>query len=282
MNKIFLTTVGVLLALPAAAVAFAQAKRPMLPALLPSQTAWQPSPASRWQVQYEGTLALHIKADVYALDLFDTPSAIIATLRKRGKRIVCYLNAGAWEKWRPDAKSFPLAVLGNHMTGWPDERWLDIRRMDLLQPIIAARLDLCRRRGFDGVIFDNVNSYTNPTGFPLTPADQLRYSAWLGNAARATGLAAGMNNNSEQARELEPYFDWAQAESCFDQGWCRNFKPFTDAKKAVLAIEYVPSRFDLNRLCKSAGALQITVMVKRRNLDAFRQDCSGLATPSSK
>ncbi len=278
MNKIFLNTVGVLLALPAAASAFAQAERPMLPALSRSQPAWQPSPASRWQVQYEGTPTLNIEADVFALDMFDTSASTIATLKKRGKRVVCYLNAGAYEKWRPDARRFPREVLGNDMADWPGERWLDIRRMDLLQPIMAARLDLCRKRGFDGVIFDNVNSYLNPTGFPLTPADQLRYSAWLGNEARARGLAAGMNNNSEQARELEPYFDWAQAESCFEEGWCKDFKPFTDAKKPVLAIEYLPSKHDLKTLCTAAAALQVTVIVKRRNLDAFRQDCGGRRT----
>jgi hypothetical protein len=160
------------------------------------------------------------------------------------------------------------------MADWPGERWLDIRRMDLLQPIMSARIDLCRKKGFDGVIFDNVNSYINPTGFPLTAEDQFRYSAWLGNEARARGLAAGMNNNSEQARELEPYFDWAQAESCFKEGWCKDFKPFTDAKKPVLAIEYAPTKYGLKTLCKAAASLQITVIVKRRKLDPFRRDCS--------
>jgi len=277
MKNLVVVLFNLLLALISDA-AEARERPPLLPAVVFNQAAWQPRPNLRWQIQYEGTLALNIAADVYALDLFDTPPSAISTLKNRGKRLVCYLNAGAWEKWRPDAASFPSVVLGKDMADWPGERWLDIRRMDLLQPIMTARLDLCRRRGFDGVIFDNVNSHINPTGFPLTPADQLRYSAWLGNAARARGLAAGMNNDSEQARELEPYFDWAQAESCFDQGWCRNFKPFTDAKKAVLAIEYVPSQYGLKTLCTQAAALQITVMVKRRKLDAYREDCGNLAS----
>lgn len=273
MKNISVGAISVLSALASYAAPLAPAKPPVVPSALTSRASWQPRPHLRWQVQYEGQLAFNIEADVYALDLFDSPTAAIAALKKRGKRLVCYLNAGAWEKWRPDAASFPSAVLGKAMDGWPGERWLDIRRMDVLQPIMAARLDLCRDRGFDGVIFDNVNSYINPTGFPLAPADQLRYSAWLGNEARARGLAAGMNNNSEQARELEPYFDWAQAESCFKEGWCKDFKPFTDAKKPVLAIEYLPSRYNLKTLCMKAAALEVTVILKRRNLDAFRRDC---------
>ena len=64
--------------------------------------------------------------------------------------------------------SFPSAVLGAEVEGWPGERWLDIRRLDVLGPILKRRLDLCRRKGFDGVEPDNVDAYANDSGFPLS------------------------------------------------------------------------------------------------------------------
>ena len=66
---------------------------------------------------------------------------------------------------RPDAGAFPDAVKGDS-NGWSGERWLDIRRLDVLGPIMQRRLDLCKQKGFDAVEPDNVDGYTNSTGLP--------------------------------------------------------------------------------------------------------------------
>ena len=47
--------------------------------------------------------------------------------------------------------------------GWPGEKWLDIRDLASLGPIMQARLDICERKGFDAVEFDNVDGYQNRT-----------------------------------------------------------------------------------------------------------------------
>jgi endo-alpha-1,4-polygalactosaminidase (GH114 family) len=138
---------------------------------------------------------------------------------------------------------------------------------------MLARLDLCREKGFDGVMLDNVNSYTNRTGFLLTGADQLRFNVWLANAAHERGLAVGMNNNAEQARQLAPYFDWALAEGCLSEGWCSSLQPFAEQGKAVVVIEYTDSRAKLDGFCRQASTLQFSVLAKKRELDAFRMDC---------
>ena len=67
-------------------------------------------------------------------------------------------------------------MLGKQYEGFPEERWLDIRRIDLLAPILRARIDACRAKGFDGVDPDNLNGFENDTGFPLTATDQLTTS----------------------------------------------------------------------------------------------------------
>src|SRR4051794_9896951 len=116
---------------------------------------WRPGARTTWQWQLSGRLDLSVPARGFDVDLFDTPASTVARLHARGRRVVCYLSAGSYERGRPDAASFPAAVIGRPLEGYPDERWLDIRRVDVLGPIMERRLDRCRRTGFDGVEADN-------------------------------------------------------------------------------------------------------------------------------
>lgn len=237
-------------------------------------TPWRPGPNVRWQVQYTAKpLDLGVEADVFKIDLFDTAPATVRNLKNRGKHAVCYVNVGAWEDWRPDAKRFPGATIGQEYEGWPGERWLDIRRIDLLGPVMRARLELCKIKGFDGVLFDNIDSYMQKTGFPITREHQLRYVLWLASEARKRGLAVGINNNPEQAEALLPHVDWAQAESCFSQGWCATLAPFVEAGKPVVVIEYTDDPEKMSAMCRDASTLSFSLMVKKRELDAFRREC---------
>ncbi|MGE5829393.1 MAG: endo alpha-1,4 polygalactosaminidase [Micromonosporaceae bacterium] len=125
------------------------------------------------------------------LDAFRTDAQTVATLRTQGHRPLCRLNAGGWEPARPDAARFDPRVIGRR-TGDPDgSRWLDVRRWDLLAPILASRLDLCRGKGFDAVVVDHVDGYAHPTGFPIALADQRRFTDGLAGLAHARGLRIG-------------------------------------------------------------------------------------------
>ena len=244
-----------------------------LPAPHVNPVLWRPAPGVTWQWQLTTPVDASVDAHVYVIDLFDNSAALVARLKKQGRRVVCYVSAGSWEEWRPDATRFPAEVLGKRYEAWPRERWLDIRRTDLLAPVMLARLDACRAKGFDGVELDNVDGYTNDTGFALTGADQLRYNAWLANEARKRGLSPGLKNDSAQAAALLPYFEWALTESCFAEGWCAAFRPFVAAGKAVLSAEYTDTRVDFARACAEAAKMGFSVMLKHRALDAFRRAC---------
>lgn len=271
-----------LLALSLCAAALAQQPQDELPAPVASAAAWRPAMNTRWQIQYvDEPVDVNIEADVYKIDLFDNSARAVAAIKRRGKRAVCYVNVGAWEAWRPDAKQFSRRLLGKAYQGWPRERWLDIRRIDELAPVMLARLDLCRDRGFDGVLFDNLDLYLQDTGFKITAADQLRYIVWLANEARRRGLAVGINNNPQQVPQLTPYVDWAFAESCFSQGWCNELAPIAAAGKPVIVVEYVDDPVKVRALCGQALALRFTLIMKKRELDAFRQECAG-ARPASR
>ena len=158
----------------------------------PPAAWWHPAPGTSWQIQYTGALDLSFDVQMYDLDLFETSQSVIDELHAAGRRVVCYFSAGSWEDWRPDAGQFPESVLGNELEGWPGERWLDIRQLDVLGPIMAARLDLAAQKGCDGVDPDNVEGYANDSGFPLTAQDQAAYNIWLaspGPQPRAGGRA---------------------------------------------------------------------------------------------
>jgi hypothetical protein len=217
-----------------------------------------------------------VEAIFYDIDLFEADAGLVTELQSRGSLVICYLSAGSWEDWRPDADQFPKEVLGDRYTGWPGERWLDIRRLDLIGPIMEARLDLCREKGFDGVEPDNIDGYTNRTGFPLTYQDQLLYNLWLADQAHLRGLSIGLKNDPEQAAELEPYFDWALTEDCFAEGWCSEMEPFTAAGKPVYAAEY-NDRLTLDefrdRICPQAEELGFNLILKNRELDAWKGQC---------
>ena len=51
---------------------------------------------------------------------------------------------------------------------------MDIRQIDILGPIMQARLDLCKQKGFDAVEPDNVDAYQNKPGFPMTASHPAR------------------------------------------------------------------------------------------------------------
>jgi hypothetical protein len=136
---------------------------------------WVPAKSTSWQWQLTGLpVDQTIDATLYDIDLFDNPASVVASLHARGRRVVCYMSAGTFEDWRPDAGQFPSSVLGARVEGWAGERWVDIRQLDILRPLMEARMDLCRRKGFDAIEPDNVDGYANRSGFPLTAEDQLR------------------------------------------------------------------------------------------------------------
>ena len=210
---------------------------------------------------------------MYDVDLFETDPSTLGNLRSQGHKLVCYMSAGSWEDWRPDAKLFPEIVIGKKYEGWPGEKWLDIRQIDLLAPILRARFDECKAKGSDGIEPDSMDSYTNNTGFPLTYEDQLTFNKWLTQEAHMRGLSIGMKNDPDQVPDLLPYFDWALTEDCFAEGWCEQMLPFFQAGKPVFAAEYRDMDITLDDFCPQAKTWNFSVILKNRELDAFMESC---------
>jgi hypothetical protein len=227
---------------------------------------WQPQPTTAaWQWQLQGKIDTSIDADVYEVDAFEVGAKTVAKLHRLGRRAICYLDVGSWENYRPDADRFPKAVLGRAYEGYPDERWLDIRRVDLLAPILRHRFDLCRRKGFDAVEPDNIAGYENKTGFPLSAGDQLRFNRWVAREVHHRGMTVALKNNPGQVSQLLGSFDFAVVEECFAYDECGKFSPFVDAGKRVFVAEYEEP---LAAICNQAKRLRFSVIHKDDDLFA--------------
>ncbi|HEY7256585.1 MAG TPA: endo alpha-1,4 polygalactosaminidase, partial [Solirubrobacterales bacterium] len=88
---------------------------------------WHPKPTTKpWQWQLQGRIDTGVHACVYDIDGFETPKRTVTLLHRRHVRVVCYLDVGSWESYRPDRAEFPRSVIGRRYQGFPDERWLDI------------------------------------------------------------------------------------------------------------------------------------------------------------
>jgi hypothetical protein len=184
-------------------------------------------------------------------------------------KVVCYVDVGTWENYRPDASEFPASVLGNP-NGWPGEKWLDVRQQSILLPIMKARFqNWCKDKGFDAVEPDNLDGWENDPGFPITEAENISYDLAIAAMGHAMGLSMGLKNLPENAPSLEPDFDWALNEQCYQYDECSYFQTsFIPKGKAVWDVEY----------CQSPSCTQATgahMNAQLRDLNLVGPEASG-------
>jgi hypothetical protein len=236
---------------------------------------WVPAAGSTFAVQYGGKrLDAKVPANVYDVDGFDTKASTVAALHAKSRHVVCYIDVGTWENWRPDADKFPQGVLGHRDGHWPGERWLDIRQLTVLQPLMAARFRMCRAKGFDAVDPDNIDGYQNKTGFPLTASEQLAYDLWVARAVHALGLSVAQKNDGTQIRHLDNHFDFAVVEQCYAYQFCGQFAPYTAKNRLVVDIEYgMPRSKFIDSVCPVAARYRETALLKHLSLDAWVVTC---------
>jgi hypothetical protein len=215
---------------------------------------WQPPQRLTWYWQLQGKIKNTQPVAVYDIDGFETSAAEVATLHAEGKHVICYIDVGTAENFRPDYSSFPESVLGAPDEGFPNERWLDIRQLGVLEPIMEKRFAMCREKRFDAVEPDNMEGYANASGFPLTASQQLTYNEWVASTVHSLGMAVLQKNDPEQASQLQALFDGALVEQCNQFHECASYEPYLQAGKPVLDAEY---RLKTRKFCAADAALGI-------------------------
>ncbi len=230
------------------------------------------TPGTSWQWQLQDPIDETILDGIanprkmYDIDLFNVDAGVISRLKAKGIIVICYMSAGSSENWRPDYGSFPASVKGNSLGGWPGENWLDIRQIGVLGPIMTARMDMAKAKGCDGIEPDNIDGYENNSGFTLSAADQANYNRYLSVQAHARNLSIGLKNDVSQIALLEPSFDWALNEECYQFDECGGYSVFIAHNKAVFGVEYA---VDPAVFCPQANASNYDWLFKDQDLRAL-------------
>jgi len=230
-----------------------------------------------WDLRSELPINSQYAAEVIDIDAFDNSAELVSELHSQGKKVIAYISVGSVENWRSDAANFPASVIGNNYDGWEGEKFLDIRNIDALAPIMKARLDMIKAKGFDAIEPDNIDSYTNDTGFDITEQDVINYCKWLANEAHSRGLSIGQKNATELAGQLVDSFDWILLEDAFEQNFQEEAKIYITKNKAVFATEYTDETSEsdfLNTVCQKASSLKYTAILKERDLNSFVITCN--------
>ena len=258
----------------------------------PSFSWWQPEPFTgiTWQWQIGSVPAVNELLDVamYDVDLFDTPKSTIDSMHSKGITVTCYFSAGTYEGWRPDWAEYFDFISGDSYSGseppflgkmadW-DERWLDVREIALLEPIMRGRMAMAAEKGCDCVEPDNMDSYTNkgevnPDG-AYNGTHQIAYNKAIAQWAHDENLSVALKNDVDQLGDLVDDFDWALNEQCFQYNECDGYQVFIDAGKAVFGVEYNGDNF-----CAAAYDAGYSWLKKKLSLNAWVEPCDVQGTP---
>lgn len=236
----------------------------------PAGSWWKPTAAApihwHWQLSENFQYPRDVKPNVtvYDIDGEQATAALVAQLHALGPnvKVICYMDVGVYEDYRSDAAKFPKSIIGNKDVGWAGSYWLDVRQLDVLMPILRERMiNWCVNKGFDALEPDESEVWSNNSGFPITHAQNSAFNKAVADMAHSLGLSVGLKGNNTEAAELEPYFDWALSEQCWEYSECEGFRDsFVKKNKAVFTVEY-----NVNPNCSLAN--QYHLNSSRRDLD---------------
>jgi len=163
--------------------------------------------------------------DVYDIDGEINPSSTVTYLHSIGRPVICYFDAGVYETYRSDAWKFQAItprIWGNKDGQWAGSYWLDIRRVSELEPIMKARMQMCKDKGFDSIEPDEIDGWENNTGFSITYQQQLTYNRALAQWAHELDISIGQKGDIIQTQDLVSFFDWTLNEECYRYHECTN------------------------------------------------------------
>jgi hypothetical protein len=236
----------------------------------PSNSSPKRAPAvlDKFQYQLSGSIK-NLSVKTVVVDLFDTSTSKIESLKQQGKTVLCYFSAGTSENWRSDYKSIPSNIQGNKVDGWAGERWLDTRAPAALD-LAKRRINLAAQKKCHGVDPDNVDGYGNNTGFSISKADSERFLKNMASHAHSKNLSIGLKNSAEIAGKLNTTLDFAVVEECFSYNECGSYSGFISKSKAVLIIEYGSRK---SSWCSNAKSRKMSLIFADLDLDGRSENC---------
>jgi hypothetical protein len=126
---------------------------------------WTPKAGAKFQIvlgdkilKLDANTPLVPDAEIFDVDMWHTPKAVIQELRRRDKKVICYFSAGGSETWRPDNAQFPKKDVGDRMAEWEGENWLNIRSPDVWK-VMESRIKYAYDKGCNAIDPDNLGKY---------------------------------------------------------------------------------------------------------------------------
>jgi len=215
--------------------------------------------------------------NIIDIDAFSASKELVAAFHKQGIKVIAYVSVGTIENYRPDAALLPAEVIGNIYPDWPDERFLNIRAINMLKPFIQSRFDMIKEKGFDGIEPDNMDGMYENNGFNLTLEDTHAFCEWIIEEAHKRRLCIGQKNTEELVPLLYTKFDFALTEDIFNSNTQGDYSLYISAGKPVFSAEYTdvmtPTEFSTS-VCPKAKALHYFAFLKHRDLTRWTYDCN--------
>ncbi|MCW2835192.1 MAG: hypothetical protein JWN68_3145 [Nocardioides sp.] len=213
-----------------------------------------PAPGVDWDYQIGGSFPPAGSVGVVSRDRTVAPSS--------GDYNICYVNAFQTQPherafWEHTWEHWALVLKDRAGRAVVDESWgewlLDTRtprKRRSLMTVVGPWIDGCAAAGFQGVEFDNLDSWDRSAGL-ITQRDNKAFARLLTARAHAAGLAAGQKNWAELSpRGPALGFDFAVAEECGRYRECGSYAAaYADR---VYVVEYRGQDFD--RACRRWGS----------------------------
>jgi hypothetical protein len=247
-------------------------------AISAAPTIAAPLPGASWDWQLSEAIDPPVGIEVFDADPDNVTREQIMALNEAGVYTICYVSVGTMEDWRDDAASFndpllyPQPVVGKPYEDWPGEYFLDIRA-PTLRYVMQRRFNDCALKGFQAIEADNMDVYTNDSGFDISRADTIRYIEQLAADAHGQGMQIGQKNVPELTSDLVGVMDFVITESCFADNWCGDILAYVKAGKPVFNAEYKEQSPDFASACAYGAKNRISMILKDLGLTSELETC---------
>lgn len=174
------------------------------------------------------------------LDMYDNATKYISDLKKEDHIVMCYISVGTLEGFRSFYKKDPSIWEGltlGTMASWHDEKWIDIRQLGRLIPIMESRFDHFASLGCDAIEPDNMDCYGS-SECGLSRDTSIEYALVIASLAHNRNMSIVAKNAIELYPTIEPFFDGAVVENCAKWKECQSLTIWKDHDKGVFSVEY--------------------------------------------
>jgi hypothetical protein len=127
---------------------------------------------------------------------------------------------------------------------------------------MEKRIEIASQIGCSGVLFTEVSSWQEETGFKITEDDQIAYNRFLTGKAHENSLFSGFSDVEEQIYSHSEFADLVFSNNCYQKQNCIRYERFSELG-SVLNLEYIPegTNIDLNQLCLYSKAYGIETRI---------------------